>query len=128
MESEHLNPNQSGDDRLDEWLRHDAAAPLPDDGFSFRVLAALPPRRAKAPAGRMWMLPAAGLVAGLAIVISRGGAPTGLDVSPIGVLMTDLGSALPESSLGLALVVVAAVLAVSELIRGSPEDSPFGEN
>ena len=75
----------------------------------------------------MWMLPAAGLVAGLAIVIARGGASTGLDVSPIAGLLTDLVSALPESSLGLALVVVAAVLAVSELIRGSPEDSPFGE-
>ena len=127
MESEPLNTNQSEEDRLDAWLRSDAAVPLPDDGFSSRVLAALPPRRARAPAGRLWMLPAAGFVAGLALVIARGGASTGIDVSPIAGLMTDVGSALPRSSLGLALVVIVAVLAVSELIRGSPEDSPFGE-
>ncbi len=127
MESEPLNPDPSEEARLDEWLRHDAAASLPDDGFSSRVLGALPARRSRAPAGPMWMLPALGVVAGLAIVIARGGAFTGLDVSPISGLMTDLGSALPESTLGLALVAVVAVLAVSELVWNSPEDSPFQE-
>lgn len=127
MEPEHLNPNRTGEDRLDEWLRDGAAASLPDDGFSTRVLAALPPRRARASAGRMWILPAAGVVAGLALVISRGGASTGVDVSPVAGLMTDLGSALPKSGLGLALVVVVALLAVAELFRGSPEESPFEE-
>lgn len=35
------------DSQLDTLLRHDGSPPLPDDGFSDRVLAALPPAEPK---------------------------------------------------------------------------------
>ncbi len=45
MEPADLNSSPPDDARLEAWLRaHSAAAPLPDDGFSARVLAALPAR------------------------------------------------------------------------------------
>lgn len=50
------------DTELDALLRRDfVAATVPDDGFSTRVLRALPPRRRK----RAWLLPVAALVGAL---------------------------------------------------------------
>ena len=44
MEPTDLNPKSSDDEQIDSWLRASSAVPpLPDDGFSARVLAALPP-------------------------------------------------------------------------------------
>jgi hypothetical protein len=45
MESNDLNPSLPDDAHLESWLRANATLPpLPDDGMSRRVLAALPPR------------------------------------------------------------------------------------
>jgi hypothetical protein len=44
MEPDHLKSLSSGEDALETWLRTNAdLPPLPDAGFSGRVLAALPP-------------------------------------------------------------------------------------
>lgn len=43
MEPENLNSPAPDDEQLEARLRR-SAAPLPDDGFSLRVMAALPPR------------------------------------------------------------------------------------
>ena len=127
MEPEHLSPDSSDDARVDEWLRSDASTPLPDDGFSSRVLAALPPRRAREPSRRLWILPALGAAVGLLLIVARGGASPDIDIGPVGGLVNALGSALPKSSMGLALVVIAGLFAVSELIPESPGDSLPGE-
>jgi hypothetical protein len=53
MEPTNLNPSSPDDPQLDAWLRaHATAAPLPDDGFSQRVLANLPPGEDRAAAKR----------------------------------------------------------------------------
>ena len=53
MEPADLNRPSPDDAQLDAWLRANASdAPLPDDGFSQRVLASLPPRIDRAGAAR----------------------------------------------------------------------------
>ncbi len=49
MEPNELIPRPQDDSPLDDWLRANAALPpLPDDGFSHRVISALPaPRRTR---------------------------------------------------------------------------------
>lgn len=73
MESADLNPLSSSDDhQLENWL-HTAAArpPLPDAGFSHRVLAALPPSTRQTKTRRLGFY-AAGTVAGLIVALSGG--------------------------------------------------------
>lgn len=48
MEPANLNSSAPDDTQLEALLRQ-RAAPLPDDGFSMRVVAALPPRNATTP-------------------------------------------------------------------------------
>ena len=62
---------------IDRLLRDDARATLPDDGFSRRVVAALPPPAA---ATRTWLRPAlvlgsAALGSVLAVLLAPGGFP-----------------------------------------------------
>ena len=65
MEPDDLNEFIKNDPRLEALLRQ-SSAPLPDDGFSTRVLAALPPRTAPRSSYRLaWCL--AGAVAGCAV-------------------------------------------------------------
>jgi hypothetical protein len=61
-----MNPASPEDARLEALLR-DAARPLPDDGFSRQVLAALPPRRQEKP----WRAIAYG-VAGAMLLLALG--------------------------------------------------------
>ena len=58
-----MNPPDEDSPLLHHW--HDRHPPLPDDGFSERVLAALPPAAPRYPT-RVWLPVAAGAVAGLA--------------------------------------------------------------
>lgn len=67
MEPDDLKSPPPADDQLETWLRANAAAtPLPDDGFTRRVLASLPPpARAGMPRRAAFCL--AGTVAGLVL-------------------------------------------------------------
>lgn len=73
MEPADLNPPLSPDDQqLETWLRATSARPpLPDAGFSQRVLAALPPSTRQAKAKRLAFY-AAGTVVGLTVVVLGG--------------------------------------------------------
>lgn len=70
MESSDLNLHPRDDARLEAWLRTGAGQPpLPDDGFSARVMAALPsaapaPAPARVSQGRIFVLCAVGATIG----------------------------------------------------------------
>jgi DNA-binding transcriptional LysR family regulator len=64
MEPADMNPASPEDARLEALLR-DAAPPLPDEGFSRQVLAALPPRRRQTP----WRTIAYGVAGATALVM-----------------------------------------------------------
>ncbi len=67
MEPADLNPTPPDDPALEAWLRSGTALPpLPDHGFSHRVLAALPPPPAPV-SSRVWAC-AVGAGAGLGVV------------------------------------------------------------
>jgi hypothetical protein len=113
------------DDRLDAWLRTSgAAAPLPDDGFTSRVLAALPPPSpALTPAGllaarrraahrRAWFC-LIGAALGCAVSFSGGTAGLVQGVDALLPALAAAGRMLATPSLGLAAAVTAASLLVS---------------
>jgi len=78
MESSNLNPLPREDDRLADLLRGQSPA-LPDDGFSTRVLAALPPSTSAPQAnGLRTALCVAGAAAGLAVALGNGVSWAGL--------------------------------------------------
>ena len=78
MESFDLNSRNPDDVQLEEWLRTDATVPpLPDGGFSSRVLRALPP--SPVIARHSWARLAwggAGALAGLAMFAAQGASGT----------------------------------------------------
>jgi hypothetical protein len=68
MESPDLNHSPSDDAALDAWLRDNAAlAPLPDHGFSQRVLLNLPAPTDRAAAKRRLIFCALGALAGVMV-------------------------------------------------------------
>lgn len=71
-----MNDRPPDDARLEAWLRSDSEA-LPDDGFSARVLAALPPARPSF-AWRRTLLVAAGAALGYALALAAGASVSGL--------------------------------------------------
>jgi hypothetical protein len=73
MEPAKLTPSPCPPDAVETWLRaHAAPAPLADDGFSARVLAALPPPWTTF-SWRRPLLCTAGALSGLAVAWARGG-------------------------------------------------------
>lgn len=132
MESPDLNPPPPEDARLEAWLRtHGAAAPLPDDGFSARVLAALPPPApAVAPAGllaarrraahrRAWLC-LVGAALGCALSFSGGTADLVRGADALRSALAAAGEQLATPSLGLAVAVTSVSLIVGywpELVR-----------
>jgi hypothetical protein len=64
MESSNLTP-PSDDAWLEAWLNKATPAPLPDDGFSARVLAALPERASRRQSRHRVVLYASGVCASL---------------------------------------------------------------
>lgn len=79
MEPANLKPDSTDDAQVEAWLRANAtAAPLPDDGFSERVLTALPAAQPAAPARPAWggWLYAAAAVLGVLAASRSGGGGT----------------------------------------------------
>ncbi len=71
MEPTNLKSLPPDDDRLEVWLRDEAAlAPLPDDGFSARVVAALPVANTRSH-HRVWLC-AVGAATGVAFAAANG--------------------------------------------------------
>jgi hypothetical protein len=103
--------NEISDERLDDLLRRDFDGAVADDGFSARVMRALPARRRQRP----WLLPAAALAGGLLAWLSLlpsallqqvadewlggglGAASAGVCVLLLGVSVLGCGWALDES-------------------------------
>jgi len=67
-----MTPLSSEDARLETWLRRDLDAPLPDNGFSARVLDALPRQQGRALRWGRIAAPIAGALAGLAFALWQG--------------------------------------------------------
>jgi hypothetical protein len=128
MEPADLNSSHPDDARLEAWLRaHSAAAPLPDDGFSARVLAALPARTqpalsanrfaARRTARRRLWLCLLGALAGMALGVTanRGASPTDIGHA-FGALLPPLAAAfdrLATPSITLAAAATVVSLAVA---------------
>lgn len=104
-------------DRLDEMLRNDARLAIPDDGFSARVMGALP-----APAMRMsrWLQPA--LVLGSTVagsVLAAMLAPADANVVQGFMDLAQLKIFTPAAIAGLAM---AAALLVSAVVLAAETD------
>jgi len=98
---------------IDRVLREDARTPLPDDGFSTRVMAALPAR----PRSRPWLQPAlvfgsAGLGSLLAIALAPAGASVLQGFADLAQLHLRTPGALSAIAFGGALLASAVVLAI----------------
>jgi hypothetical protein len=101
-------------DDIDKLLRDDARARLPDNGFSARVLTALPPR---APARRAWLRPAlvfgsAALGSVLAVVLAPAGGSLLQGFADLVQLRGFTPAAITAVAIGGALLASALVLAV----------------
>ena len=118
MEPANLNPSPPPPDDapLETWLRSSAARPpLPDDGFTARVLGALPPAPAPA-ANRRRALVLAGTLAGAAVLWAHQDGWS-LDSARLADLAPACGDpfgapATPAFALALALVLTLASLLV----------------
>jgi hypothetical protein len=102
-------------DKLDRLLRHDAQLDIPDEGFTKRVLAALPPAAARKP--RAWLQPA--LVLGSAAIGSALAAAFAGTSIPQGFLdLAEMRGLTPAAITGLAmtaaLILSALVLAADD--------------
>ena len=118
MEPANLN-SPPDDARLEAWLREDAGAPLPDDGFSARVVAALPPRPR---ATSVWLqaLPiAVGAAAGVAFMGWRGGT---IDAASVSSALADGLSWIEQPAAAIALAIGALALVIA-----SPSDESAEE-
>jgi len=99
---------------LDTLLRRDAQSPLPDNGFSARVMSSLPPR---ARARQAWLQPALVLgSAALGSVLAVAFAPAGISVlqgfADVVQLRIGTPAAMTAIAMAAALMVSAVVLAV----------------
>ena len=119
MEPANLRGNSPDDEQLEAWLRTQSAVPpLRDDGFSQRVLAALPPQAtASAPvqrrsALRSWLCLAA-VVVGSMMVFSSRSEPTDIAAQFAAVLpsLQTAARSFSDPSVVLALIVTGASLA-----------------
>jgi hypothetical protein len=129
MEPANLTPFRSDHDPVESWLRAKAVDPLPDNGFSARVIAALPP----SPASFSWrrlLLCAGGTLCGLAFAWSQGGDwPDGATLARLwNVSVTETVQLLenPWWSLAFASVIVAAAVAFAvQTMREPPPELEF---
>ena len=132
MEPTNLTPLPSDRDPLEAWLSAKApVAPLPDEGFTARVLAALPPPQGSFPWHRL-LLYTTGTLSGLAVAWwPAGGAPNPVPISnwwsgvstQIVTTVSLLGD--PWWSLAFAGAIVAAAVVFAVRVAWA---SPFEED
>lgn len=113
MEPNDLNSPSSDDPQLEAWLRASAALPpLPDNGFTSRVVATLPVTTAQRSTQRMWFCVAGALV-GLAVAALKIFTAPDLAIS-VPTITPDAARAmeqLADPKLLVAVAVTAASLA-----------------
>ncbi len=104
--------HSSGDDRLETLLQQKLRAPpLADDGFSARVLAALPPRQNPWLIwGRIGVLTIAAL-AGVAVALWQSGDGIGL-LAQMNRVIATVSDELADPEISLAFVITIAALAL----------------
>jgi hypothetical protein len=116
MESADMTPLSPEDARLEKLLSQDLNASLPDDGFSARVLAALPPpQRDPSPVwGRITAL-TAGALAGLAVALWQGAHWSDLRsvATQLGQATSPISDQLTDTGLVLVLAITAGSLALA---------------
>jgi hypothetical protein len=122
MEPADLKPTPPDDGPIEAWLKaHATLAPLPDDGFSARVLAALPPPATPRKSRRRFALCLAGALAGFGWAWVKGVDTTGFSagVDRLDQNIIALVIQLLDPRLGLALVITGfSLLAAHErLVR-----------
>lgn len=116
MEPTNLNSPTPDDEKLAQFLRSTESEPLPDDGFSARVLAALPPPRlAPLFSRRDWLI--GGAVIGALLLL----APRGLTADLMVVtntasdsLLALLTTLLDEPAALVVIAVTGGVLLLTE--------------
>ena len=116
MEPTNLNAPTPDDEKLVRFLRSTEGEQLPDDGFSARVLAALPPPR-PAPlfSGREWLL--GGAVTGALLLLTPSGLSADLTVvanTAGDSLLTLLTTLLDEPAALVVLAVTVGALLLTE--------------
>lgn len=106
-----MTPPLSGDSSLETLLREPAPG-LPDNGFSTRVLAALPAPKAPRRSRARLRFGAAGALAGIGFAYWRGGswADATVELRPLSTATTQLVAAFTDPALLLALTVTALSL------------------
>jgi hypothetical protein len=103
MEPTNLKPPSPPDDQIEAWLRTSSQLPpLPDDGFSARVVAALPARRQNR---RAWLC-VAGAVVGV-VIAALGGAFSTEVFTQWQASSAEIGRLLLDPMLFTALVIAA---------------------
>ncbi len=123
MEPANLNSPTPDDEKLAQFLRSTEGEQLPDDGFSARVLAALPPPR-PAPlfSTREWLL--GGFALGLVLLLAPHSLPADLTILTATTgdsLLTLLTALLDEPA---ALVVIAVTVGTLLLTEQDDEAAP----
>ena len=112
MEPTDLKPTPPDDPQLEAWLRASATLPpLPDDGFTQRVLTALPSPTRRPSAQRLWFCLGGALV-GIAVA-GLGAGHSGSLTASLPVLEESILSVLAKLSVpafGLALGITAVSL------------------
>ena len=115
MEPIDLNPSDPADRSLDALLREQTqiGGTLPDDGFSARVLAALPPKTENFSRLRDWL--GFGLIAALSLALGTNGIPEEVrtDAALPGSVLAPVVTALTDPALLLVLAVSAGVWVVT---------------
>ena len=116
MEPANLNslPSANDDARLEALLRR-AAPTLPDNGFSARVLAALPATEEQHAPWRRAVFCLVGAAAGCGLAFWRSGASPGLQsgLEQFGVNLADASLVFADPMVSAALVVTALSLLVA---------------
>lgn len=114
-----MTPLSPEDARLEKLLCQDTDAPLPDAGFSARVLEGLPPQSNRSIEwGRITML-AAGALAGLAVALWQGASWSDLTsiVPQLEQTTFQISDQLADTGLILALAIVAGLLAIEYFLE-----------
>jgi hypothetical protein len=105
-----MNSLPPDDSRLEALLRHDGSD-LPDDGFTLRVVRALPPRRSGWPSRRLFCC-VLGAGTGVALALRQGAAwPSEREMSAQVTAMATQASAFGASPWSMVAVAVVAAAA-----------------
>jgi len=124
MEPTDLNPTPPDDPQLEAWLRASASLPpLPDDGFTQRVLTALPSPASKHSAQRTWVCVGGALV-GIAVAtfgaLSSGSLPASLPVFEDTILTALSQLSVPAFGLALGITILSLWFAFRDRLRLLP--------